>query len=167
MTGDEDVYKAIGDFLTLIVPGLVVTQGMENFVAPPTGNFAVMWVIDRQQIATNQREYDPDGDLRTVVQATRVRVQLDIHGDASGDDMQTFVSLYRDGYAWDNMPEIVRPLDCTDGRLLNFPNGESVWEQRWSTYVDVQINPEVSTPQQFADSLTPVLISVDAEFPPA
>jgi hypothetical protein len=45
-------------------------------------------------------------------------------------------------------------------------NGEEQYEERWIVGANLQYNPVVSTPQQFADTLEATLINVDEAFPP-
>ena len=53
-----------------------------------------------------------------------------------------------------------QPLYCDDGHQMPLINGEFQYEARWTIHARLQINPAISTPQEFADSLTPTLVEV-------
>jgi hypothetical protein len=101
--------------------------------------------------------------------STRVAIQLDFHGEASTDNTQIVMSLFRDAYACDFFTAAgydIQPLYVSEPQQAPFINGEDQYEDRWTLDVVVQANPTVSTPQQFADTLSAGLIGVGAAFPP-
>lgn len=98
----------------------------------------------------------------------RVTVQIDVHGPSSTDNTQRLVTLFRDEYGTDFFaayPWPVAPLYIDDGSQVPFVNGEGQYEDRWVLQAKLQINPTVSTPQQFAQTLTPAVIPVDVAVP--
>ncbi len=58
------------------------------------------------------------------------------------------------------------PLYCSEPRQMPFENGESQVEYRWTIDAEMQINPVISTTQQFAAQLAAAVISVDVVYPP-
>lgn len=138
----------------------------------------------------------PSGGLRNALMPTRFTVQLDIHGAAAGDNAQIIATLIRDGTACDTFADYlselgfldtetgqpltdasgnalqvtafaeIQPLYAGEPRQVPFITGEKQYEARWIVDVVLQINPTITTPQQFADTVTVGLISVDAVYPP-
>jgi hypothetical protein len=49
---------------------------------------------------------------------------------------------------------------------MPFTNAENQSEWRWVLDAELQVNQVISVPQQYADAVTPTLISVDAVYPP-
>ncbi len=106
---------------------------------------------------------------KTALQAIELRVQLDVHGPASGDNVQKLSTLLRDEYAtsyFDDTGLDLMALYAGDPRQVPFINGEAQWEERWTLDVALQANQIVQVPQQFADELDAGLIEVDAVYPP-
>jgi hypothetical protein len=60
----------------------------------------------------------------------------------------------------------MQPLYASDARQLQFVTGEAQYMERWGFDAVLQMNPIVSVPQDFADSLTVGLIDVDVVYPP-
>lgn len=165
---------ALRTFLLGALPAPVeVVRGQDNRVPEPTTDtFVVMTPSRRARLATNTETWDahasPPANIDRL-QPTQFDVQLDFHGDASADNAQIFSTVWRSSYATSYFASInpaVAPLFCDDGQQMPFVNGEGQYEQRWLVRASLQINPVVSTPQEFADSLTVDLVSVDATYPP-
>lgn len=95
--------------------------------------------------------------FRNSEQATELTVQIDFHGPNGGDYAQITSTLFRDEYAtlvFSNAAIGAAPLYASDIRQAPFWNGENQAEYRWSFDASIQINPIVTTSQQFADSVT-------------
>jgi hypothetical protein len=106
---------------------------------------------------------------KTARQATELRVQLDVHGPVSGDNVQKLSTLLRDEYAtayFDATGLDLMALYAGDPRQVPFINGEAQWEERWALDVALQANQIVQVPQQFADEVHTGFIDVDAVYPP-
>ena len=91
-----------------------------------------------------------------VLTPTRLTVQLNVHGPASGDNVQVIQTLFRDQYAVDAFAAAnpaVAPLYTSEPRQIAFENAEAQYEERWSIDLELQINPVVQVGQQFADQL--------------
>lgn len=105
----------------------------------------------------------------TLLQPTKVTVQLDVHGPASADNAQIITTLLRDAYAVDQFAASgfdVTPLYASDPRQAPFENEQQQVENRWTIDAVLQVNPVVSVPQQYADALVVGIIDVDVEYPP-
>lgn len=112
------------------------------------------------------------GGQYNAEQYTEMIIQCDVHGPASGDNVQCISTLMRDNYgvqafanALDGSDAIV-PLFADDPRQLPFINAEQQWEERWAVDIHLQVNIELMLTQQFAAVLTVGVISVEATYPP-
>lgn len=107
--------------------------------------------------------------IMNLRQSTRLEVQIDIHGPASGDNAQILSTVLRDELAIELLAQSgfdVTPLYADSPRQIPFLNGEHQVENRWIVSTSLEVNPTVSWPQQFASSLRVGLIEVDEQFPP-
>lgn len=98
-----------------------------------------------------------------------ITIQVDVHGPNSTDNTQRIVTLFRDGFTCEFFTDggyPVQPLYIDDGDQIPFINGENLYEDRWVLKARLQANPVVSTPQQFADTLTVGIKEIDAYYPP-
>ena len=98
-----------------------------------------------------------------------ITIQVDVHGPNSTDNTQRIVTLFRDAFACDFFTDggyPVQPLYIDNGDQIPFVNGENQYEDRWVLQARLQANPVVSTPQQFADTLTVGIKEIDAYYPP-
>ena len=108
----------------------------------------------------------------SLMQETEVVVQLDIHapnispvGKPSSQELVAVITTsLRDSYATEwfaaNYPG-VSPLYADDGKQIPFVNENDQYEDRWIVEVNLQINPTINLPLQFADEINVVPIPVD------
>lgn len=89
-------------------------------------------------------------------QSTKLTMQLDVHGPDSAENVQVISTMFRSVYAADTFAAGVSPLMCSDPRQMPFFNEAQQVEQRWSIDLELQINPTIATPQQFADEVVVV-----------
>jgi hypothetical protein len=93
----------------------------------------------------------------TLMQPTRVTVQLDVHGPNSADNAQTISTLFRDDYAVQQFLTSgfdVVPCYADDPRSVPFQNGEQQWETRYVVDAVMQVNQLIyGVPTQFAGAL--------------
>jgi hypothetical protein len=168
----DDVTTALRSFLLSVLPsGVEVFIGQANRVPEPAAdNFIVMTPNTRARLATTVAAWDQadaNAEIMTWAESTQIDVQLDIHGAGGTDNAQVIQTLFRSAYAYDFMAASgVFPLYCDDGKQVPFINGEQQWEDRWIINAQLAATPIVSTPQQFAATLTAGLIDVDAAYPP-
>lgn len=104
---------------------------------------------------------------QTMLQATQVTIQLDLHGPNSADYAQIVTTAYRDSYAVDQFASSgfdVAPLYADDARQIPFLNGEQQVESRWVIDCVMQCNPVLTLPQQYASQLNVNVIDVDATY---
>lgn len=147
-------------------------EGQDNRVSMPVGNFVVMTSMAVGYLATPQESWsagsaNPGVDIAKT--SSQWRCQLDFYG-AGAQDAATAVSrIIRTTYACDQFTASgvdMQPLYAEEPKNLTMINAENQYEPRWSFDFIAQFNPVVSTPLDFADSLTVELAEVDAVFPP-
>lgn len=169
---DDDVFAALKAFIHAVLPDLAnddVRQGQQNDVPMPLGpNFVIMTPIDRAALATTVREYFPSPDpapapgARETTRSTQVGVFVNFFGAAATDNAQIFNQLFQDLYGCDFLrPYAVQPLWCDDGRQMPLIDSEKQYAQRWMIRALMQINPTISTSQEFADTVTITLVEAD------
>jgi hypothetical protein len=100
---------------------------------------------------------------------TQLSIQVDVHGPSAGDNVRIISTLIRSEYgttAFAASGFDVTPLYASAPRFVPFINAEQQYEYRWSVDVELQVNPFVLTPQQFADKLgRPDTIPADIVYP--
>lgn len=168
---ESDVLTAVGQVLTgLLDTGVKIVVGQVNRVPSPSSpNYVVMTPGSRISFATNVSTYDAAAATVTIAKSTQFTMQLDIHGPEASDNSQTLLMLLRDPYAvsaFKAATVAIQPLYTSDPLQLPFVNGQQQYEDRWMMNLILQVNPAISTTQDFADTLTPDVLSVDAAFPP-
>lgn len=176
LTQSQELTALRSFLLSILPPTVAVVLGQVNRVPEPLGSdFVVMVPILRERLETNISTWT-DGALATPpvpgtradMQPTRLTVQLDVHGPNSADNTQTITTLFRSDVATDQFATSgfdVTPLYAGDPRQMPFTDAEAQNEDRWSFDAVVQVNPIVTTAQDFADQLQAQIISVDAAYP--
>lgn len=150
----------------LLYGATIAANTMVTAFGTGTGGTGTYTVSTAQTAASQTIQAGSTGAL----QATEWRIQLDVHGPASGDNAQTITTLFRSEYAVDFFAQSgfdMTPLYADDAKQMPFLNGEQQYEYRWVIDAFLEVNPVISTPQQFFTSATVQLLSVDAEFPPS
>lgn len=160
---EDELMDVVGGFTTSILGNIPVARGQDNRVPEPLGpNFVIITPILRRQLSTTRHENDDTINIIFVDRPTEAHLQIDIYGPISTDNAQIFTTLFRDSYGTEAMAGTgVQPLWCDDGRQMPLVNGEEQYEARWMINAVVQINPAVSTPAQFADTVTVDMIKAD------
>ena len=111
---------------------------------------------------------------KTLQQNMKATVQVDFHGSdtTAGDFAQTVSTCLRDEFGVDFFAALTPPLNgvvpayADDPRQVPFINDSQQYEWRWMLEVCLLVNQIVSVPQQYADSVSVDVVSVDATFPP-
>jgi hypothetical protein len=152
-------------FLSVLPVGVEVVQGQTNRVAQPMApDFIVMTPTARMRLATNVDTWNetiPNPVTIEVDTSTQVTVQLDVHGPNSADHCQMISQVFRDYYGVDHIDTgMIVPLYAGDAAQAPFINGESQYENRWVLPVVFQVNPVVSTPQDFASIVNATVIPI-------
>lgn len=166
---ESEIRTRLRAFLLDITSGFEVVLGQVNRVPEPkSSDFIIFTPTNQVRLSTNQSpdRWEIDSLTRPITMPTQFSFQLDVHGPNSALASTAVMMTWRDSYAVDFMKPLMAPLGCTDANQLPFVNGENQYEDRWVMTVGLQVNPTLSTPQQFAITLTPQLIEVDTTYPP-
>lgn len=165
MTVSAVEFGAIEPGLAIFGTGIAAGTTVVAQLTGPSGGAGTYTVSPSQTLSS--RILSTGSKL--VMQATQFAVQMDVHGPASADNAQVISTLMRDAYAVEQFagqPSEVVPLYADDPKQGPFVNAEQQYENRWIVEAMLQVNPVVSVPQQFADSVTVEVISVEAAYPP-
>ncbi len=163
---ESQILTALRSFLLAILPdGVECIRGQANKVPEPASpDFVVMTHVYRRRLATNVDTWDTtnaDPTSLAIGHATMSDIQLDVHGPNSTDNAQTITTLWRDDFGCSQIDNaIFQPLYASDGHQVPFVNGEGQYEDRWVVTVTLQATPVISTPMQFADTLSPNISSI-------
>lgn len=162
----DDVIDALAVFLQPFVGTAEIIRAQTNRVPMPHGACVVLTELLHVDIETPTSEYDVLGSTQSILNPSRVDVQIDFYGKSAGDQCKAVKSVFRSAWAYDQYPNNIAPLYCGDGMQTPLITGEQQWESRWTLTASLQYNPTVWLPQQFADTLNAALIEVDAVYPP-
>jgi hypothetical protein len=171
---DVQFYTALRAYL-LQVTGAAqeVIRAQTNRAAPPVGPAWISMTSDQRKRLSKARDdwdySDPNASTWIITQPTEVRVQIDLYGPSAGNTATVLHATFNDSYACDFFAAQdfdIQPLYSTEAVQLPLINGEAQYEQRYTMTLALQINPAVSTPQDFADTLAVGLINVDVVYPP-
>jgi hypothetical protein len=144
---------------TVFGVGVVAATTIVNQIAGTPGGVGTYTVAPGQNV--------PDTTLSAggtaIEQSTECVMQFDVHGPNSFNNAQVISTLFRDGYAVDQMDGTgITPLYASDPRQLPFINGAAQYEDRWVIEAHMQIKPVVAVPQEYADAVSVTLVNVDA-----
>lgn len=158
---DDQLMAGLRAFL-MLVTGIEVIQGQQNRVPmPKTDAFITMTSAGRTPLSTTIRTNRPDDNRIDVRRSMRCDMQINVYGKDATDKAQTIANLFRDDFGYQFLgPYGIVPLYDDGGHQMPLVNGEFQYQQRWLILASLQVNPSVSTPAQFADSVTPVLVEV-------
>lgn len=166
---EAQVVAAVRAYLLAnLPPSVEVMKGQANRVAETKApDFVIMVPAWRRRLGTTIETWDQTDWQISRAEPMLVDMQLDFHGEASTDNATVIQILWRSAAACDFLaPFGVAPLYCDDGQQMPFINDQNQYEDRWIMNLTMQINPAVSTAQQFAASLAVDLVEVDVT-PPA
>jgi len=171
---ESNALQALGQFLVAVLPtGTAIVVGQDNRVPlPQATNYAVMTPITRTRLATNLTEYTDgfpsDPQTRQDTMSTNLMIQVDTFGPLSGDNAQILATMFRSDWGVDQFEAMalgVTPLYTSEPRQMKFLDESHQIQQRWTTDCDVQVDPIVTVPQDFAAELVAGVIEVDAAYP--
>ena len=149
---------------TLSGTGVVAGTVIGTQLSGPIGGTGTYSVSPSQTVASETLSTG----VKQAQQATRLYVQIDVHGPNSADNAQTITTLFRDEFAvqfFKDGGDIAAPLHADDPKQVPFLNENQQVERRWIVEAQLQSNIVASVPQQYADVVTVPLVNVDASYP--
>lgn len=145
---------------TLLGDDLTGAPTIDSQVSGTTGGVGVYHLSSDQGTLTSQTLAS---GVNLTIQEVEFSIQLDVHGPSSADNSQLISTLLRDTYATEFFfGTAASPLYTEDPRQAPFVNEQNQYENRWVVEVKLQVDQTVGVPQQFADTVAVVLVSVDA-----
>lgn len=171
---ESNICKALGDFLTSILPGVTIRQGQQNRLTLPAPgtNWLVFTPLLRTRLALNIDDYSTTSTVTTksLEAYMQVTVQTDCYGPAASDNAQTICTMFRDEFAsafFEQCGFDIAPLYTADPRNLTFINDQSQYEERWNVDCVLAANIVSTAGVQSTETLGPVgIVSVDVKYPP-
>jgi hypothetical protein len=166
-----DLYTKLRVLVVNVVPvGVEVIQGLDNNVPMPPASpgFVAMTAVLMHPHRTPVQTFDmnnPNPNALSIEQGMTVVVQLDCYGALSADWAAMLATLLRTEYACTLLAPHA-PLFAKDPMQAALVNAEAQYEKRWIVEANLQYNPVVSTPAEFADTLEVNTINVDVSYPP-
>lgn len=128
----------------------------------PSGGAGV-YVVSVSQTVSQETMF---AGAELLIQSTEAVMQVDVHGPNSADNVQAVSTLMRSGYAVDLMSPLgVVPLYTDDPIQIPFITAAQQYEDRWTCDVHLQIDPSISVPQEYADTVTVTTIEVESTYP--
>ena len=151
---DDQVLTAVGDFLALAT-GIPAYQAQENRVPPPRGDFVMYSQSGKRRLAMPANTYADIGKIgsKDIIQPTEYTIQVDFYGPNAADHVQELISILSDGFGWDVMPVYIKPLTASEPVQMPLVNAEKQYEERWKVSAIFLINPAVTVPMQFFDTV--------------
>lgn len=161
----DAIYLALWNFITSLIPGPQVIQGLGNGVPMPAGPFICMTATFQARLSTNIKTVAADLTVSTM-QPTRYDIQIDCYGPESSDWATTISTMLRDSYGCDALAPTCQPLYTNDPQQMPLITAEENYLQRWLVSAVLQFNPVTTLPQQSAIVLDVELVEIDATYPP-
>lgn len=150
----DNVIKALGAFLQPFAPGAQIVRAQANRVAPPPSPFILLTEISQVEIETPISSRDITNGQTEIQSRTQIGIQIDFYGRQSADFCKAVVAVYRSEYAPAQFPDNIKPLYCSDAHQGPLITGEEQYLNRWTLTANLQYNPTVSVPQQYAEALS-------------
>lgn len=167
----QDVYTKLRVLVLNVVPtGVKCIQGLANRTSmpAPVPGFVAMTANLSKALRTPIDTWDrtnSNPNAIAIEQSMQLRVQLDCYGAASADWAVMLAAVLRDSYSVGLLAPIA-PLYADDPIQAALVNGEEQYEERWIVGANMQYNPVISTPMQFANQAEVGIINVDTRYPP-
>ena len=164
-----DVFTALRAFLLAVLPaGTEVVQTQDNGVPMPAGPFVAMNNSGVKRLATNVDSGTPGASNPggwSITTPTQFTMQLDFYGPTASAMAMTVQAMFRDETGLALFPATVQPLYCDDPMQIPLVTGEQQWLERWRVSAVMQIDPSVTTTQDFAGALDIGLVDVTTAYP--
>lgn len=169
-TLQANVYPALVALIINVtgLPASNVVQGLANRTSMPLPGFVEVQGLFDSRLRTNIDTYDqtnPAPTTKTLEQGLKLTVQIDCFGPQSHDWANMLSTILRDEEGCIALAPSCQPLYADEARMIPLVAGEEQWEERWMVEANLQMNPVVTAPQQYADALELTLINVPEKFP--
>lgn len=161
----DQVIDALAAFIKPFLPlEATVMRAEVNRVSPPPNPFVELTELLQVDLNLPFDDFQSQNSTINITASTRIDVQIDFYGEASGDYCKAIKSAFRTGWGYSQFPINVKPLYTDDGRQSPLITGEEQYERRWTLTASLQYNPIVTVPTQSANELD-ATIEVPTDFP--
>ena len=154
---ETQIMTALRGFLmSILTPDIEVIRAQGNKIAMPVGEFVVLTPITITGLSTNVVDYNRTNGQRLDRRASQIRVQIDCFGASAMEMAEKIFILSRSEVGCDYFLSAgidMQPLYSDDPKQTSMVNGERQYENRWTLEFYAQVNPTVTTPQDFAEEL--------------
>jgi hypothetical protein len=166
-TTEEQVFTALRSYLLVLFPSVEIVQGLDNRVPMPACDFITMTAVTANGLSRPRLGFIDTELLHqmTAMSPTKKTIQVDFYGETGNDRVVTLKALFNNEWSYNQFSANIKPLSTGEARRIDFSGEDQQNIIRWSIDLDLQYNPIVTVPMQFADELGPSLIEVDAEYP--
>lgn len=167
-TTEEQVFTALRSYLLVLFPTVEVVQGLDNRVPMPAGDFITMTAMTADGLSRPTLGFVDTETLHqmSALSPTKKMVQVDFFGETGNDRAVTLKSLFNNEWSCNQFSANIKPLSTSEARRIDFSGEDQQNIIRWSIDLDLQYNPTVTVPMQFADELGAELIkNVGVEYP--
>lgn len=162
MTITEVIAGPMNVGATVFGVGVAANTIVSEQTSGPTGGAGTYTISPSQAVTSTTLS----AGQTEIEQSTEVVMQVDVHGTAAGDNVQTISTAFRDAYGVSLFAGTgVTPLYAEDPRQLAFQPASVQFEDRWSIDLHMQADPTIAVPQQFADQANVTVIDVIEAFP--
>jgi len=165
----SDFYKALGDFLQGLFSDADIRQSQQNCDPMPAGDFITMTALFSTGLSTGVVTYSAPETAGTgeqhITRTARWHCQLDFYGQTAAERAMAVATVTRSPFACDwfrAYAPVLTPLWAEDPHQTTMINGEQQYEPRWTLDFVAQINPVVTAPLEFFDSINLKTLPVEA-----
>lgn len=144
---DEDLYKAVGDFVVSVVGSRAeVIQGFQNEKPLPVGDCVIFTPLFDNRLAENSTIFDPDTGTQEIRMPSDLVVQLDAYGDSARYNLSAINAMWRDQHAFD----VLAPFDC-EPLYSEQPHATPIitdanrHRRRWTSTLHMAHTPKITT----------------------
>ena len=173
---EDAIYTAVKSYIesllvdstgAALIPASSIVKGYPNGVAMPEGPFVALTATIQDPLNVPFESYDPNAASLVAIditQSVQVTLQIDVYGPAAGDWARILDLAWRTEYCVNMLSPACVPLYTTSTVRMPLTDGEKQYEDRWVIKAELEYDPTVSVPQQYADTATIGLINVDETY---
>lgn len=154
----DDVIDVFANFAEPIIGSC--EQAQSNRVPMEKGEFCILTPLRFKRLSTGKEiKRDTGTSATSAVAFTEVRqadLQVDIYGSGAGDRAVALETLFRTGYAYDEIKAIdtrVAPLYSSDASQTTMIDSENQWQERYTVTVSLQVHITVEVHQDYFDAV--------------
>jgi len=157
----DQVIDAIATFFTPFAQGAQIVRGNVNRVPMPGSPVIYLTELFSDDLSVPYIQFDADAELNNLNSSLKLDVQVDFYGEIAAELCHAFRAAWRSPYSFDNFPENIKPLYCSQAMQHPLITGEKQYLNRFTTTAVLQYNTIIQLPQESALEVVPNLIQAD------